>query len=208
MTAFDTAWDLMKGLGREMGADGTPCPQCGERYDVDGDDWNEVVGYMGETKTGLGQYICFDCDLEFKGPKGTGGFIEYNPENYQVGQTEGMDFIISPMMSSKDTNIMDALGAFISDRAVPALDEAKRAFLDAYLQNYSYDSPQNTRLKEQITNAIMAMNLDEFTMEMERKANTPHRFDGQYPPVFEMRRAGQAALDILNRMGGMDEGMA
>jgi hypothetical protein len=208
MSAFEIAFSLLKGLGREIGADGTPCPQCGQKYDVDGDDWNEVVGYMGETKTGLGQYICFDCDLEFKGPKGTGEFIERNPDNWQVGQTDGMDFTISPVMSSEDTNIMDALGSFMSDRSVPALDEAKRAFLDDYLQNFSYDSPQNARLKEQITNAIMAMNLDEFTAEMERKASTPHQHDGQFPTVFAMRRAGEAALDILNRMGGMDEGMA
>ena len=208
MTAFDTAWDLMKGFGREIGADGTPCPMCGEKYDINGDDWNEVVGYMGETKTGLGQYICFDCDLEFKGPKGTGDFIERDSNNWQVGQTEGMDFVISPMMSSKDTNIIDALGAFMADRAIPALDEAKRAFLDDYLQNFSYDSPQNARLKEQITNAIMAMNLDEFTVEMERKANAQRRTDAQFPTVFAMRKAGKLALDILNRMGGMDEGMA
>lgn len=208
MTPFETAWALVKGLGRETGADGTPCPQCGQKYDADGDDWNEVVGYLGETKTGLGQYTCFDCDLDFKGPKGTGEWVEQNPNNWQVGQTDGMDFIISPVMSSKDTDIMDSLGSFMADRAMPGLDEAKKAFLNLYLQNFSYDSPQNARLKEQITNAIMSMDADEFTMEMERKATAQQQYDGQFPTAFAMRQAGKAALDVLNRMGGMDEGMA
>ena len=117
------------------------------------------------------------------------------------------EFIISPVGQGKE-NIMDAFGAFMQDRAVPALDEAKRAFLEIYLQNYSYDTPNNTRRKQEITNAIMPMSLDDFTMEMERKANAKHQFDGQFPSVHSMRQAGKVALEILNRKGGMDEGMA
>tara|TARA_Y100000592_G_scaffold94824_1_gene160206 strand:+ start:484 stop:897 length:414 start_codon:yes stop_codon:yes gene_type:complete len=117
------------------------------------------------------------------------------------------EFIISPVGQGKE-NMMDEFGAFMQDRAVPALDEAKRAFLEIYLQNYSYDIPHNTRKKQEITNAIMPMSLDEFTMEMERKATTKDQFDGQFPSARSMRQAGKAALDILNRKGGMDEGMA
>jgi len=117
------------------------------------------------------------------------------------------EFIISPVGQGKE-NMMDAFGAFMQDRLVPALDEAKRAFLEIYLQNYSYDSPHNTRKKQEITNAIMPMSLDEFTMEMERKAATKDQFDGQFPSAHSMRQSGKVALDILNRKGGMDEEMA
>jgi len=202
MSAFQQAWGILKGLGSERGVKGTACPQCGAQYDPDENQWTSSVGYATDFKQ---PYMCHDCDINFDGPAGTGEWAEHNPDDWQVGETEGMDMVISPVMQGKE-NLADALGAFMQDRANPGLDEAKRAFLNDYLKNYSYGN-QNER-KAQITNAIMEMSIDEFTMEMERKANTPDIYDGQFPSVFDTRRAAKAALDILNSMGGMDEGMA
>ena len=208
MTAFDRAWDLVK---EEIGVKGTPCPQCGAQYDPDEDEWTATVGYSTMFKQ---PYICHDCDINWDGP--SGGEREEDEsarQNWQIGHTkiggEEFDFTVAPVQQrGSKKEMLEGMGAFMQDRVVPALDEAKRAFLEVYLQNYSYDSPHNTRKKQGITNAIMPMSLDDFTMEMERKVATKDQYDAQFPPASSMRQAGKAALDILNRMGGMDEGMA
>lgn len=189
MGAFDKAWHIVKGLGREIGADGTPCPQCGERYDVDGDDWNEVVGYMGETKTGLGQYICFDCDLEFNGPKGTGEFIEQNPDNWTV--EDGIT--VSPMMQGGDLKTaFEQFMGFVQDRVGQGgCDEAKKHYIDSV----------PNRIRQQIANEVMPMTCDDFIQFMERTAEI-----GPLNP--QAANAAKGALEIYRRMGGMDEGMA
>lgn len=154
MTAFDTAWNILKGIGSERGVKGTACPQCGAQYDPDESQWTSSVGYSTQFKQ---PYMCHDCDINFDGPAGTGEWKEYNPENWAVGTTEGKDFIISPAMKGKE-NMMDALGAFMQDRGNPGCDEAKRIFISKIPES---------RGKQGFINEIMSLHCDEFIQRLE-----------------------------------------
>jgi len=188
MSAFQQAWGILKGLGSERGVKGTACPQCGAQYDPDENQWTSSVGYATDFKQ---PYMCHDCDINFDGPAGTGEWAEHNPDDWQVGETEGMDMVISPVMQGKE-NLADALGAFMQDRANPGCDEAKRIFISLI--------PEGP-MKQGITNDVMSITCDEFLQRLET-------IIGEHGWPEPLVNAASTAYRAYSRKGGMDEGMA
>lgn len=188
MTAFDRAWKMVKFAPQEIGVKGTACPQCGAQYDPDESEWDSTVGYSTQFKQ---PYICHVCDINFDGPAGSGETREHNPENWQVGQTEGMDMIVSPVIQGKE-NLADALGAFMQDRMNPGCDEAKRIFISMI--------PEGP-MKQTITNDVMNITCDEFLQRLESIIGE----QGWPEPLVN---AASTAYEEYNQKGGMDEGMA
>jgi hypothetical protein len=187
MTAFDSAWNILKGLGSERGVKGTACPQCGAQYDPDENQWTSSVGYSTDFKK---PYMCHECDINFDGPAGTGEWKEHNPNNWTVGTTEGKDMVVSPAMKGGDW--MEQLGAFMQDRMNPGCDEAKRIFIDQIPE-----SP----MKQGIINTTMETDCDTFIQQLEEIEAEPYG-----PPA--LIEAAKLALTAHRSKAGMDEGMA
>ncbi len=190
MSAFERAFSLLKFADQEIGVKGTACPQCGAQYDPDENEWTSTVGYSTQFREDVGHYMCHDCDINFQGPAGSGEVKPHNPDNWTVGETEGMDMVISPAM--KGGNIMEQLGAFMQDRANPGCDEAKRVFISQIPE-----SP----MKQGIVNSTMETDCDTFIQQLEEIEAEPYG-----PPA--LIEAAALALTAHRRQAGMDEGMA
>jgi len=108
-----------------------------------------------------------------------------NDEDHYVDD----EFIISPV---GEGDWKDAFGAFMQDRMNPGCDEAKRIFISMIPEG---------RMKQAITNDVMNITCDEFLQRLEAIIGE----QGWPEPLVN---AASTAYEMLNRMGGMDEGMA